>query len=147
MKKVMAIFTVLFSNYCLAEELIAKLDLKFIKDTEKTASVLCYGDEEDCHAWSTFYLYEAKVKKVLSGSLPENKFTVIYGVHALRKKNIDNVIVRLNKLPAGGDAQYQILEIGQELELICFNSLESSVFSEEREVDNKKLSCAATDAL
>lgn len=148
MKKIIVIFAVLFSNYCLSEELIAKLDLKFIKDTGKTAGVLCYGDnEDDCHEWSTFYLYEAKVKKVLSGNLPIKKFTVIYGRHALRKNNHSNVIVRLNKLPANEDAQYQILEFGQNFELVCFQSPESSLFSEPLELNNEKLKCAEKEYL
>jgi len=148
MKKMIVIFAVLFSNYCLAEEVIAKVDLKFIKDTEKTAGVLCIGDnEEDCHEWSTFYLYEAKVKKVLSGNLVENRFTVIYGRHALRKNNHSSVIVRLIKLPDDGDAQYQILEFGQNLELVCFESPESNLFSEPLELNNEKLKCAEKEEL
>lgn len=148
MKKIIVIFAALFSNYCLAEEIIAKLDLKFIKDTGKTAGVLCYGDnEEDCHEWSTFYLYEAKVKKILSGNLPVNKFTVIYGRHALRKNNHSSVIVRLNKLSADGDAQYQILELGQSFELVCFHSPESSLFSDQLELNNEKLKCAEKEEL
>jgi hypothetical protein len=148
MKKIIVILAVLLSNYCRAEELIAKLDLKFIKDTGKTAGVMCYGDnEEDCHEWSTFYLYEAKVKKVLSGNFSENKFTVIYGRHALRKNNHKSVIVRLNKLPADGDAQYQILEFGQNLELVCFQSPESSLFNEKLELKNEKLKCAEKEEL
>lgn len=147
MKKIIVIIAVLFSNYCLAEELIAKLDLKFIRDTGKTAGVLCYGDnEKDCHEWSTFYLYEAKVKKILSGNLPVDKFTVIYGRHALRKINHSSVIVRLNKLPANGDAQYQILEFGKNIELVCFQS-ESSLFNEKLELDNEKLKCAEEEEL
>lgn len=148
MKKIIVILTVLFSNYCPAEELIAKLDLKFIKDTGMKAGVLCYGDnEEDCHKWSTFYLYEAKVKKVLSGNLPENNFTVIYGRHALLKNNHKSLIVRLNKLPSDGDAQYQILEFGQNLELVCFQSSESSLFNEKLELNNEKLKCADAEEL
>lgn len=148
MKKVIVILAVLFSSCCLAEELIVTLDLKFIKDTGKVAGVLCYGDnEEDCHEWSTFYLYEAKVKKVLNGNLPENKFTVIYGRHALLKNNHKSVIVRLNKLPADGDAQYQILEFGQNLELVCFQSPESSIFSEQLELNNEELKCAEKEEL
>jgi len=148
MKNIIVIFAVLFSNFCLSEELIAELDLKFIKDTGKTADVLCYGDTEvDCHAWSTFYLYEAKVKKVLSGNLPASELTVIYGRHALLKKNHSSVIVRLNKLPADGDAQYQILEFGQNLELVCFQSTGSSLFSEKLELNNEKLKCAEKEEL
>ncbi|MGN0921732.1 MAG: hypothetical protein ACI4NJ_08445 [Cellvibrio sp.] len=148
MKKIIAILAVLFSSCCHSEELIAKLDLKFIKDTGKTAGVMCYGDNEaDCHTWATFYLYEAKVKKVVSGSLPENKFTVIYGRHALRKNNHKGVVVRLNKLLPDADAQYQISEFGQNYELVCFQSDESKNFSAGLELGNEKLKCAEKEEL
>ena len=148
MKKIIAILAVLFSNFCHSEELIVELDLKFIKDTGKTADVMCYGENEvDCHTWSTFYLYEAKVKKVVSGDLPENKFTVIYGRHALRKNNHKGVIVRLNKLLPDADAQYQISEFGQNLELVCFQSAESRNFSADLELYNEKLKCAEKEEL
>lgn len=148
MRKVILILSILCSNCCSAEELIAKLDLKFIKDTGKTATVLCYDDnEKDCHEWSTFYLYEAKVKKVLSGNLPSSKFSVIYGAHAMLANNHRNVVVSLNKLPAGGDSQYQIMEFAENLELVCFQSSDSSLFSEKLELNSQKLKCAEEEEL
>lgn len=148
MKKIIAIVAVLFSSFCHSEELIAKLDLKFIKDTGKTAGVMCYGDnEEDCYTWSTFYLYEAKVKRIVSGNLPENKFTVIYGRHALRKNDHKGVVVRLNKLLTDADAQYQISEFGKNHDLVCFQSVESKSFSADLKLGNEKLKCAEKEEL
>ncbi len=70
-----------------AEEIVAILDLKFIEETDLTAAVMCYGDDEDdCFQWAVHYLFEAKVDKVVSGNLPDKRFLVLYGSHALRKK-------------------------------------------------------------
>jgi hypothetical protein len=34
---------------------------EFIRTTDKTAAVMCFGDrEEDCGVWATLYLYEAR---------------------------------------------------------------------------------------
>lgn len=148
MIRVIIIFAVLFSKFCYAEEIIASLDLKFVKDTEKTAAVLCYDEEEkNCQTWATFYLYKANVKKVLSGEIVEKKFTVIYGRHALRKTNYNNVLVRLEKLSTDADAQYQILEFSQNFELACFKSSEFKNLDSKLEIYNEKLKCAEKQEL
>lgn len=52
------------------------------------------------------------------------------------------MIVRLKKLPTGGSAQYQMLEIGFDVELLCFSSSKSSLFNLQLERANEKLKCA-----
>lgn len=148
MIRVIIFFVFMLSKLCFAEEIVASLDLKFVKDTGKTAGVLCYGEgENDCHDWSTFYLYQAKVKKVLSGELVEQRFTVIYGHHALRKNNHRNLVVRLRKLSEGAEAQYQILEFSQKFELVCFGSPESKLFDLKLALGSEKLHCLEKEEL
>ena len=77
-----------------AENVVAVLDLKFISDTEKTSTSICFEDETtECFSWASFYLYEAKIKKVLSGELSSKKFKVIYGRHALKKKILKELLL------------------------------------------------------
>ena len=148
MIRVIIFIVLMFSTFCFAEEIVASLDLKFVKDTGKTAGVLCYDEgENDCHDWSTFYLYEAKVKKVFSGELVEQRFSVIYGHHALRKNNHSNMVVRLEKLAEGAEAQYQILEFSQKIKLVCFGSSESKLFNLKLESGSEKLQCLEKEEL
>jgi hypothetical protein len=148
MIRVIIFFVLMLSKLCFAEEIVASLDLKFVKDTGTRAGILCYGEgENDCHNWSTFYLYEAKVKKVLSGELVESHFTVIYGRHALRKNNHRNIVVRLKKLAEGAEAQYQILEFSQKVELVCFGSAESKLFDLKLESGSEELQCLEKEEL
>jgi hypothetical protein len=142
MTRFIIIFIIFTSNSCFAEELTAVLDLKFIKDTGITSGVMCYRDEgEDCHTWSTFYLYDAKVRKVISGELSQKKITVIYGRHALLKNNRKNVVVRLKQLRPDAEAQYQIIEFGVAKEMVCFESVDSRQFSVKLEVADGKFQC------
>lgn len=116
MKKSVAtfIFTlVLFQAYSTeAEEIKALIDLEFIEDTEITSGVLCY-DEENCHPWSTYYLFSAHVLKVVTGQLPEDGFKVIFGRHALQEKDFPNVLATMEILEPANEfyASYKILEL------------------------------------
>jgi hypothetical protein len=148
MFRVIIFFVLLFPKFCFAEEIIASLDLKFVKDTGKTAGVLCFSEgENDCAQWATFYLYKAKVKKVLDGELAERNFTVIYGRHALRKNDHRNVVVRLQKLDEGAEAKYQILGFGQKIELVCFVSSESKLLNLKLESSGENMQCLEKEKL
>ena len=82
----------------MADEIVAILDLKFIEDTGDTATIICFGENnEDCGVWATDYLFEAKVDKVISGELSDDRFLVLFGKHALKKKSFRNVIALLKK--------------------------------------------------
>lgn len=121
MKKHIFILLLLLPTCVSAEEITAVLDMKFIKDTGETAATLCFGDDEkDCAQWATFYLYEAKVQKVLSGKLPSKKIKAIYGRHALMPKNFNNVAVVLAPLTDHKEAEYQIQKWGELKEMYCF---------------------------
>ena len=108
-----------------AEQIVAMLDLKFIEDTGETASLVCDG-VDDCYVYATHYLFDAKVDKVISGDLPDKRFRVQYGTHALRKKNFRNVVALLKKQESGGqgqeEAQYVIEQWGEKLKLYCFEA-------------------------
>jgi hypothetical protein len=123
MAKYTLTFLLFFASHLYAEDIVAILDMKFVKDTKETATLLCFGDnEEDCAQWATFYLYDAKVKKVLSGELPSKKIKVIYGRHALMPKNFKNVAVVMTPLQDHKEAEYQIKEWGELKEMYCFKS-------------------------
>ena len=123
MIRIIFIFPLVLSFNLHAEELVAVVNLKFIKDTNKTASEMCYidGEQTDCHRWSTYYLFEARVKKVLSGKLSSKKIKVIYGRHALLEKDFRNVPVTLEKTLEYDGAQYKIKEWGTYREMYCFS--------------------------
>ena len=117
----------LVSTHATAEEIVAILDLKFIEDTGDTAAVLCFGEnDEDCGAWATYYLFEAKVDKVLSGDLPSDRFLVLYGQHALKKKNFRNVIALLKELEVddSSEPKYRISQWGEKRTMYCFDQRE-----------------------
>ena len=110
-----------------AEEIVAILDLKFVEETDLTAAVMCYGDDEDdCHPWAVHYLFEAKVDKVISGNLPEKRFLVLYGSHALKKKNFRNIIALLKERDANGpgEARYRIAQWGEKRSMYCFDKMQ-----------------------
>jgi len=122
---VAGMFLALGPTVCLAQEgeLVAEVDLKYLKETEQVVAILCYGDHpDDCHPWAHGYLYEARVRKVISGQAPKGKFLVIYGRHALKKQNLRGVVGRFSKLTDGTDgAEYQIAARAVEGDLACFD--------------------------
>lgn len=88
----------LLSPAAMVEEIVAIIDLKFLKDTDAVASTLCFeGSEADnqCATWAAFYLFEVRVKKVVSGDPEDRKFLVWFGSHALKKGNIKNMLAKL----------------------------------------------------
>jgi hypothetical protein len=112
---------------CFAEagdEFVALVDLKFLKVTDETASVLCLSDkDEDCFVYGTHYLWRATVRKVLSGVETERQFLVLYGQHALLTKNIRGMTAVLRRLKpdAPFGARYQVMGIGEPQKLVCFD--------------------------
>lgn len=95
-----------------AEEIKALIDLEFLEDTEITSGVLCFG-EEDCHRWSTYYLFTAHVLKTIEGQLSSDSFKVIFGSHALKKEDFPYVLATLEPMESGNQfsAQYKILNL------------------------------------
>jgi ketosteroid isomerase-like protein len=104
---------VLGSAACFAEDepLVAVVDLEFIKETELVTSYLCMGDANDeCFPWSNGYLFEARLRRTISGTAAGKKFLVVYGRHALGKADIRGVTGKFSKLENGVDgAQYQLV--------------------------------------
>ena len=108
----------------MAEEIVAILDLKFVEDTGDTAAVLCFGEEDaDCGVWATYYLFEASVDKVISGELPNDKFLVLFGRHALKKRSFRNVIALLKErdVEDPNEPQYRISQWGEKRTMYCFD--------------------------
>ena len=95
-----------------ANEIKVKADLEFLLDTEKESGKLCFG-ENDCSTWSTFYLFNADVKKVIVGTESSTSFKVIYGRHALLKQDLNDVVLTLRELERdnGFGAKYQVVSI------------------------------------
>ena len=118
-----ALFCLLGASDVHAEDLVAIVDLKFLEETDVTAAVLCFGENE-CDVWATHYLWEARVRELISGTEPDERFLVLFGVHALKKQNLRNVLATMKKLEPGayGNARYQIQDWGQRRELLCFAS-------------------------
>ncbi|MEM8815075.1 MAG: hypothetical protein AAGE85_04570 [Pseudomonadota bacterium] len=109
-----------------AEDVVAVLDLKFIEDTGDPARLLCLDEiNDDCITWATFYLFEAKVDRVVSGDLPAKRFLVLFGRHALPEKNLRNVVALLTKLKTDDPnrPRYQVTQIGDKREVYCFDRL------------------------
>ena len=132
----------------LAEEVVAVVDLNFLKDTGEVSSTLCFEDvneEKDCATWATFYLFEARVKKVVSGELSGRKFPVWFGVHALKKGNIKNMVAKLRPLPPEHEAEYQIIAWGEKRELFCFDAKESETYNTSIEPKGKNMQCYGYD--
>lgn len=116
-----ALILVFGSPFCLAQEdeLVAIVDLRFLKETEQVVAVMCFDD--DCGPSAYGYLYEATVRKVVNGHAPRNKFLVIYGRHAMRKNNVRGLAARFNKLTDNPDgAEYQIVRTAYEGQPTCF---------------------------
>lgn len=142
------IVILLLSPKLYAEELVAVLDLYFKKDTGDTAATLCFGEgEEGCGQWATFYLYEARIKKVLSGEFNSKKFKVIYGRHALLKKNLKGVVATLIKLPDNAHAEYQIIELGELREMYCFSGEYNMPYNVSEVTEGQQLKCFEEEKL
>ena len=110
-----------------AEEIVAILDFKFIEETALTAAVICYGDDEDdCYQHAVHYVFEAKVDKVISGNLPDKRFLVLYGRHALKKKNYRNIVALLKKRDSNNpdEPRYQIAQWGKKRTMYCIDYLQ-----------------------
>ena len=67
-----------------------------------TAAVMCLGQSEDdaCFPWATSYLWEAKVRKIISGAEFQKRFLVLFGRHALKKQDLHSVLAIMTKLEA-----------------------------------------------
>jgi len=118
----------LASNACPAEEapLVAEVDLKFIRETKQVTAVLCLDmdDDEVCGPYANGYLWEARLRRTISGTSPGKKFLVLYGQHALKQKSLARVVGKFSKLTDDEDgAQYQLVARATEGRLSCFNWL------------------------
>ena len=122
------LFAFLGAQRCFAEsdvELIALVDLKFLRETDETAVVLCLDDAgEECDVWARHYLWRATIRRVYAGVESERHFLVLYGHHALKKKNLRGVTAVFKKLEPGAPfgARYQITNRGLPQKLLCFEN-------------------------
>ena len=122
MRKIILLSLIVASIYAEAESIVVA-DLMYVRDTGDTASALCFDDEgKECSTWSTFYLFEAKIKKHISGNELPKRFNVIFGRHALKKKDIKKALVKLEPITGNKEAQYQVIDIGFAGKVYCFES-------------------------
>ena len=142
MTKLFTLFLILLSPLAYTQDLVAILDLKFVKKTDNAAAWMCYGEnDEDCHPWAYFYIFDAKVKDVISGELNKKKIRVLFGRHALKQGRHKNVIATLSKLERGEEAEYQILEWGTKKEMYCFSGEGNKMYNVRLESSDIDLKC------
>jgi hypothetical protein len=101
-------------------ELIAVVDLRYIKKTNIVATTVCYGEE--CFPWSDHYLWEAKIRKVLKGTRPKGRVLVLHGRHALLKRDLKDLVVALEPIDPKNNlgASYKVTQVAGRLNLACF---------------------------
>lgn len=144
MIRIIFIVVLLYSCAARAEEIIAVVDLKFLRDTGEVSSTLCFdegSEKQNCATWATFYLFDASVKKVVSGELSARKFRVLYGVHALKKGNIKNMVAKLRPLPPEHETDYQIIGWGEKRELYCFEAEENEAYNTNIKSEGANMQC------
>ena len=142
MNKLFAFLLLLFSPLTYSQDLVAILDLEFVKETNDAAAWMCYGENDnDCHPWAYLYVFDAKVKKVISGDLTEKKIRVLFGRHALKQGRHKNVIATLSKLDKNSEAEYQILEWGTKREMYCFSGEGNKMYNVRLESSGIDLKC------
>lgn len=149
MNRIIFIIVLLYSFAASAEEIIAVVDLKFVRDTGEVASTLCFdngSEEQNCGTWATFYLFDARVKKVVSGELKARRFHVWLGIHALKKGNIKNMVAKLRPLPPEHEAAYQIIGWGEKRELYCFEAKENETYNTNIKSEGANMQCYGDEA-
>jgi hypothetical protein len=116
-------FTLLsFRNVAWAGDLVAIVDLEFIRATDQPAVIMCYGDEdENCGVWATLNLYRARIHKVIEGTESRESMLVMFGRHALGHEDLPAIIATMNKLEVkeAADPEYQIVSWGDKREMFC----------------------------
>lgn len=111
-----------------ASDLVAMVDLQFIRATDQPAAYLCLGErDEDCVVWATVNVYKARIRKIFSGTETRKTMFVTFGKHALAERNLRGIIATMNKREAKEptDPQYHIVDWGQKRELVCFGRREN----------------------
>jgi hypothetical protein len=129
---------------------VARVDLHFIKATDRVGAIVCYGDDpDDCHPWAHFYVYEVRLRKTIHGAAPPKKFRAIYSRHALRKKDFRGVVALVRKLDeAGVDGEtHQIADWAERVDVWCFRRLDLDGKADVKVEDGeRKLNCYKQDA-
>jgi hypothetical protein len=104
-------------------DLVATVDLKFIRATDETASVMCSGDKEDnCAVWATLNIYQARIRKLHFGTESRKTVLVYFGKHALKEMDFRRLTVTMSKLESKSesDPQYRIWDWADKRKLFCF---------------------------
>lgn len=123
-RSLIACLLALASSVCLAQtdDLVAVVDLKYLRETEQVTAIMCYGDSPgDCHPWAHGLLFEARVRKIIHGQVAKKKFLVLYGRHAMRKQDLRGVTGRFSKLVDDADgAEYHMAAMAIDAHPACF---------------------------
>lgn len=142
MKSLVATLLLILCPLARTQDLVAILDIKFVKETEDVAEWMCYEEnDQDCHPWAYFYLFDAKVKKIVAGDLNEKKFRILFGKHALKRGAHRNIIVTLSKLEKNKEAEYQVTEWGEEKEMYCFHQEANKKYNVRLQSSETNLNC------
>jgi len=121
--RVAGMLLMLGASACLAEdkELVAVVDLKFLKATEQVVVFTCLSDDE-CYPSAYGNLYEAQLRRKISGAWPKTKFLVLYGGYARKGEILRGVIGRFSALTDGIEgAKYQMVDRAVDGHLACFD--------------------------
>lgn len=142
MNRILLLLLPIFPLFAIAEEFVAVLDLKFIDETKQAAAWMCYDEIGDnCHPWAYFYVFEARLKKAIEGEFESKKFKVLFGRHALPKRDIKNLVVTMRKLENESLADYQVLELGSKMQVYCFSGETNKLYNVRDETNQADLNC------
>ena len=94
--KYLIFFTSLFLSVHVASanEIVAITEAIHIEDTGIASASMCHENGE-CSAWRTFYLVEAKAKRIIKGLEMDENITFLFSAHA---PNIEDLIIYKNSL-------------------------------------------------
>jgi len=116
-------------------DVVALVDLKFIEETDIPAGMICFG-EDQCDVWAVHYLWEARVRELIHGEEIDRRFRVLFGRHALVKRDLKKRYVALRRLTPEEHptARYEVIDTGYQRTFLCFSGpmqIESPVLLKE----------------
>lgn len=135
---VWVLMTILLFVSCpsLADSALVIVDAREIRNSEIAAGELCVR-EGDCSTWETYFIYKAKVKKVLHGDVPVKGIVFAKGQHAgFVDKKINGWMVLVQKIEDSRlakklGAQYIVKRSSFPEQYYCFDGKPDDVIGEQ----------------